>query len=645
MLLQPSKTHNNYIADYLFFLEELIMKQIILGFYIMSTLFISVLSQQNYSGTSAKICVKKDQNGQSPTYLYSCNGQHRICQTFLILTSQPHYSSVLSISNLASSDPEELARINNVASLTEFQTNEEVIVPVTCHCTGPGYYQANTTYILGPHETYFIVANNLYQGLSPCSSLMRANPFGEFNLHPDMELQVPLRCACPTPNQAANGIKYLVTYSLGENDHIDDIAKRFNVSSRSILDANGFSEKDPPLFPSTVILIPLQAEPSSSQIIARRSFNNPIVSSPSPLASIPRQPKSKTKVYVVFAVEAGCVLLVLSVILIAGFLYYNKRSNRSPQRVNKERVKWVSPEDLRVEIASFEKVLRVFGFEEMISSTENFSPKNRIKGSVYYGVFGREIMVVKKTSRDASKEVNILKKINHFNLIKLEGVCPCQDRFCLVFEHMENGSLRDWLCESNPEVTLSWAERIQIALDVAQGLNYLHSFTEPAYVHKNIKTSNILLNRDKRAKIANFTLAGIATKATTTSSSQSTHMVGTRGYLAPEYLETGLATPKMDVYAFGVVILELISGKSAFINHHGTKMPLSAAVVAVMEGDNAEAELSLLMDPCLKGEKGTELALRIAKLSVACLMPEPQRRPSMGDVVSTLLKVQADLFY
>lgn len=588
--------------------------------------------------------MEKDQTGQSLTHLYTCNGQYRICQTFLILTSRSRYNSVLTISNLANSDPEELARINNVTSLSEFPTNKEVIVPVTCQCTGHEYYQSNTTYILGRHDTYFSVANDVYQGLTPCSSLMAANPHGEFNLHPNMELQVPLSCACPTSNQTSNGIKYLVTYPLGQDDNIHDIAKRFNVSSRSILDANGFSEENPTLSPSTAILIPLPAEPSSLQTIVRKSnnYNEPTVSSATPFASIPRKPKSKRKFYVVLAIEAGCVFLVLVVILSAGFLFYKRRSNRSPQRGNKERPKWVSPEDLRVKIASFEKVLHVFGFEEIASSTENFSSNNRIKGSVYYGVFGRETLVVKKMSRDASKEVNILKKINHLNLIKLEGVCTYQDRFYLVFEYMEKGCLREWLCGNNSEEKLSWATRIQIALDVAQGLNYLHSFTEPAYVHKNIKTSNILLNRVMRAKIANFSLAGAATKEATSSSSLSTHMVGTRGYLAPEYLETGLATPKMDVYALGVVILELITGKDATIRHHGRKVLLSTAVVSVMEGDNAEAELGLLMDPRLKREKGTELALRIAKLSVACLMREPERRPSMGDVVSTLLKIQAD---
>lgn len=342
------------------------------------------------------------------------------------------------------------------------------------------------------------------------------------------------------------------------------------------------------------------------------------------------------------------MVLVLCVVLCVAILFYKKRSNnKSPPRGNSKRATWVSPEDLRVEIASFEKFLHVFGFEEIKKSTEDFSSKNRIKGCVYYGVFGRETLAVKKISRDATNEVNILKKINHFNLIKLEGICTYQQHFYLVFEYMEKGSLKEWLNGNNnknsdSEETLSWARRIQIALDVAQGLNYLHSFTEPAYVHKNIKTSNILLNTNLRAKISNFSLAGVAKKETR-SRSLSTHVVGTRGYLAPEYLEMGLATAKMDVYALGVVILELITGKKASIKQNGRKVLLSSAVVSIMEGDNAEAELGLLIDPVLKGENRIELAMRIAQLSVACLNRELERRPIMEEVVSSLLKIQADL--
>ena len=342
-------------------------------------------------------------------------------------------------------------------------------------------------------------------------------------------------------------------------------------------------------------------------------------------------------------------MLVLGVVLVAALMIYKKRSKGLPS--GETTTRRMSPEDLRVEIASFERGPQMFGIEEIKKATNNFSSENRIKGSIYYGVFGKGhiSLAVKKTHRDVSREVNILKKLNHFNLIKLEGVCKYNDRSYLIFEYMQNGSLREWLCKNDNEKDCSWNRRIQIALDIAHGLNYLHSFTEPGYVHKNIKSSNILLNRDMRAKIANFGLAGPATGQvqTTSRSSQTTsQVVGTRGYVAPEYLANGIATPKIDVYAFGVVVLELMSGKKAVIGkENGRQVLLSKTIVEIMERDhNTEAELDSLIDHCLKEDpRYTEFAIRVAKLGVACLKLEPETRPTMGDVISTLSKIQADL--
>jgi serine/threonine protein kinase len=257
---------------------------------------------------------------------------------------------------------------------------------------------------------------------------------------------------------------------------------------------------------------------------------------------------------------------------------------------------------------------------------------------VYRGEFGGEILAVKKMSRDVTKEVNILKRINHFNLIKLEGVCENRGCFYLVLEYMENGSLREWLSCKKFEETGNWAQRIQIALDVANGLYYLHSFTEPAYVHKDIKSSNVLLNGNLRAKIANFSLARAATSAAMTK-----HVVGSIGYMAPEYVREGQVTPKIDVYAFGVILLELITGKDAVFTQDGREALLSTEIFSIMENKNPEVELDFFVDPALKGSCGTNFALCLAKVSVACLMKEPARRPSMEEVVSVLLKIQANV--
>lgn len=618
------------------------MKNItLISFILLNSISISIYAQQNYSGVSSIECENRDDTGPSPAFLYSCNGQHQFCQAFLIFKSQPPYNSIPTISNLMSVNPQELAKVNNnISRFAEFATGKEVIIPVNCSCSGQ-YYQANTRFIQ-TSLTYSLIPTQVFQGLSTCSSLMQANPYDAFHLIPGLELKVPLRCACPTKNQTDTGTNYLLTFPLGEIDNVPDIGERFKVSTKSILIANGLTEEDPTLFTSTTILIPFSTQPSSSITLSHQKNNTKQGFVP----FRPKRSKSRGKEHAVFAVVAGCAILVLFVVVSISILICKKRKKRLFKRDERVRSERVSPEELHVEIASHvEKVLHVFGFEEIKKATESFSSKNRIKGSVYCGVFGRDTkkLVKKISSTDASKGVNILKKINHFNLIKLEGFCKYHNHLYLVFEYTENGSLKEWLSADSSKMISSWNTRIQIALDIAQGLDYLHSFTKPIYVHKNIKSSNVLLNGEIRAKIANFSLAGEATSQTssTTTTFPTKHVMGTVGYLAPEYLANGIATSMIDVYAFGVVILELITGKKAVATKDGNRVVLSAAIVSIMEGENAKAELGLFIDSRLEQDH-LGLALRLVEISVCCLNSDPENRPTMGEIVSALLKIQTD---
>lgn len=178
-------------------------------------------------------------------------------------------------------------------------------------------------------------------------------------------------------------------------------------------------------------------------------------------------------------------------------------------------------------------------------------------------------------------------------------------------------------------------------MDIANGLHYLHSFTEPAYVHNNINSNNILLNSNLRAKVSNFSLARVTERATA-ASVLTTNVVGANGYMAPEYREAGLVTPKIDVYAFGVVVLELVTGKEAVSMEGGREVLLSATMNPHIQ-ENMEAQLAWFIDSNIKETGKMEFATLMAKLSAACLNQEPEQRPSMGKVVSTLLKIQVNL--
>ena len=161
---------------------------------------------------------------------------------------------------------------------------------------------------------------------------------------------------------------------------------------------------------------------------------------------------------------------------------------------------------------------------------------------MYRATIDGKLLTVKKTKDDITEELKILQKVNHANLVKLMGVSANSDGNCfLVYEYAENGSLDKWLhpkCSSSSShvAFLTWSQRLQVALDVANGLQYMHEHTQPNIVHRDIRTSNILLDSKFRAKVANFSVARTATNT---------------------------IVPKVDVFAFGVVLLELLSGKKA----------------------------------------------------------------------------------
>ncbi|GKD19127.1 LysM domain receptor-like kinase 4 [Tanacetum coccineum] len=221
---------------------------------------------------------------------------------------------------------------------------------------------------------------------------------------------------------------------------------------------------------------------------------------------------------------------------------------------------------------------------------------------------------------NAPKEVKILQKFNHFNLRGLYGVCE-HDRACyLVYEFMEN--------------------------DVAKGLQYLHNFASLAYVHKDINSSNILLSKALRAKISKFGLARFSDKDQNGNLSIKCPSES-KVCLAPKYLETGFVSTKTDVYAFGVVLLELIiERKAVYVNDDdGEEVMMSEEVLSVW-GDEKHAtdKVSYLIDPRLQARHPLgfvidqdEPALRMIRLAIACLEPEPSRRLCMNEIVSAKL--------
>ncbi|CAI0465636.1 unnamed protein product, partial [Linum tenue] len=213
-----------------------------------------------------------------------------------------------------------------------------------------------------------------------------------------------------------------------------------------------------------------------------------------------------------------------------------------------------------------------------------------------------------------------IQQVNHGNLVQLEGFCidPEEANCYLVYEYIQNGSLHSWLHDNdktNPTKKLSWKTRIRIAIDVANGLQYIHEHTRPRVVHKDIKTANILLDANMRAKIANFGLAKSA---------------------------DGVVSTKMDVFAFGVVLLELVSGKEAADEEGNSLWEDLGSVRRWVEDDGVDEE----------SEEGEEYGgsmessvVNVLTVAAACVNVDPLKRPSMMDVVYALCRSDDELFF
>ena len=600
-----------------------------------------IQAQQPYVGKGTTKC----SNTENSALGYSCNGLNKSCQAYLIFRSQPPYTTVASISTLLGSDPSQLSQINSVSETTSFPTNQLVLVPVNCSCSGD-YFQANASYIVQSGNTPFLIANNTYQGLSTCQAIRNEKGTRTVNIFAGETLTVPLRCACPTKNQSDLGIRYLLSYLVTWGDTVSIAGVRFGADIGRALEANEISEKNPTIYPFTTLLIPLKNPPTSSQTVVPPP--PPASPSPSPPSPSPNSDKSanKTWIYVFVGAVGGIVLTLVIGTIIFFMLFRKSKKQPGPIIVSQSfeahekplnRKLDEEPQDLLESVYSIAQSIKVYNYEDLKAATDNFSPSFWIKGSVFRGLINGDFAAIKKMNGDVSKEIDLLNKINHSNLIRLSGVCFNDGHWYLVYEYAANGPLSDWIyVSSNEGKFLKWTQRIQIATDVATGLNYLHSFTSYPHVHKDIKSSNILLDKDLRAKIANFSLAR-STDGPEGEFALTRHIVGTKGYMAPEYLENGIICAKLDVYAFGILTLEIMTGKEVAALYREENRELSDVLNGVLsEEGGLEESLSQLIDPSMQGNYPSGLAVLMVRLIDSCLNKNPAGRPAMDEIVQSL---------
>ncbi|KAF8102745.1 hypothetical protein N665_0196s0038 [Sinapis alba] len=299
-----------------------------------------------------------------------------------------------------------------------------------------------------------------------------------------------------------------------------------------------------------------------------------------------------------------------------------------------------------------ENDLKVFTYGELKLATKGFSRALLIGeggfGCVYRGVvdgFNSKISVaVKQLNRQGLQghkewinEVSFLGVVNHPNLVKLVGYCADDDergmQRLLVYELMCNKSLEDHLVGRVMSVSLPWITRLKIAQDAAQGLAYLHEEMDFQLIFRDFKSSNILLDERFSAKLSDF---GLARQGPPEGLGHvSTSVVGTVGYAAPEYVQTGKLTAKSDVWSFGVVLYELITGRRALDRNRPRGEQKLLEWVKPYVSDSKK--FHVIVDPRLEGQYHCMKSVqRVAALANKCLMKQPKSRPRMSEVVSLL---------
>ncbi|KAG2301058.1 hypothetical protein Bca52824_029709 [Brassica carinata] len=301
------------------------------------------------------------------------------------------------------------------------------------------------------------------------------------------------------------------------------------------------------------------------------------------------------------------------------------------------------PEELEGLHEKYSSTCRLFTYEEVLAITSNFASDNLIgeggNSYVYRGDLpdGRELAVkLLKPCLDVLKEfkleIEVITSVNHKNIVSLFGFCFENNNLMLVYDYLPRGSLEENLHGNRKDAaSFGWLERYRVAVGVAEALDYLHNTHDPEVIHRDVKSSNVLLADDFEPQLSDFGFASLASSASHHVSCGD--IAGTFGYLAPEYFMHGKVTDKIDVYAFGVVLLELLSGRKPICVDQ-TKGQESLVLWAnpILES----GKFAQLLDPNLETENSNDLIEKLLLAATLCIKRAPHDRPQMSLVVKIL---------
>ncbi|XP_042473236.1 chitin elicitor receptor kinase 1-like isoform X2 [Zingiber officinale] len=515
----------------------------------------------------------------------------------------------------------------SVRDLNSILSGNRLHVFFSCDCINGEFLGHNFSYQVVSGDTYTSIASDVYGSLTTVAALSHFNSFPENNVQAGANINVIVNCSCGD-KAVSSAYGLFETYPIHPPDNLSSIAAAYNFTSQEALLQNYNPGSN---FTSGTVFIPT-TDPTGSY--------RPLSSS----AGISG------------GAIAGIIVAVIVALLLGICLYiYHRRRKKTKKALflspTEEASIYSAGVTSRVDSSPFAGITVdrsvEFSYEELASATDDFGLTNKIGGGgfgiVYYAELRGEKAAIKKMDMQATNEflaeLKVLTNVHHLNLVRLIGYCTEVSLF-LVYEFIENGNLSEHLRGLGSREPLPWLTRVQIALDSARGLEYIHEHTVPVYIHRDIKSPNILINKNFRAKVADFGLA----KLTEVGASLQTRLVGTFGYMPPEYAQYGEVSPKVDVYAFGVVLYELISAKDAIVKTDSSATE-SRGLVALFDETlgkpDPKEELKKLVDPRLGQDYPLDSVLAMAWLAKCCTQENPLQRPSMRQIVVSLMTLSS----
>lgn len=392
--------------------------------------------------------------------------------------------------------------------------------------------------------------------------------------------------------------------------------------------------------------------PSEAPIVA----TSPRVAQPHQQTARPSNPSDGAKhssLVLIVCIGAGIAMVIVIMVLVICACASKRGKSEASKEISPTHIVKPRTPDSHPVVGSLAhpSSTRVLAYEELKKATDNFARESILGeggfGRVFKGVLsdGTAVAIKRLTTggqqgdKEFLVEVEMLSRLHHRNLVKLVGYysSPDSSQNLLCYELVPNGSLESWLHGPlGVNCPLDWDTRMKIALDAARGLAYLHEDSQPCVIHRDFKASNILLENNFHAKVADFGLAKQAPEGRT--NYLSTRVMGTFGYVAPEYAMTGHLLVKSDVYSYGVVLLELLTGRKPvdMAQPSGQENLVTWTRPILREKDRLEE----LADPRLGGSYPKEDFVRVCTIAAACVAPEASQRPTMGEVVQSLKMVQ-----